>query len=69
MSSNAIVNKNSDFLFIYEAIMCNPNGDPDNENKPRMDYETKTNLVLIVLDQKVHKRLFKNAKPSKGRRN
>jgi CRISPR-associated protein Csh2 len=36
---------NSDFLFIYEAINCNPNGDPDQENKPRMDYDTNTNLV------------------------
>ena len=35
----------SDFLFIYEASQCNPNGDPDQENKPRMDYDTKTNLV------------------------
>ncbi|MDO5656193.1 MAG: type I CRISPR-associated protein Cas7 [Flavobacteriaceae bacterium] len=41
---NPITNS-SDFLFIYEAIQCNPNGDPDQENKPRMDYDTKTNLV------------------------
>ncbi len=41
---NTITN-NSDFLFIYEAINCNPNGDPDQENKPRMDYATQTNLV------------------------
>lgn len=40
-----IVENNSDFLFVYEAIQCNPNGDPDQENKPRMDYDTKTNLV------------------------
>lgn len=39
------INNSSDFLFIYEAIQCNPNGDPDQENKPRMDYDTKTNLV------------------------
>lgn len=39
------INFNADFLFIYEAINCNPNGDPDQENKPRMDYETNTNLV------------------------
>jgi CRISPR-associated protein Csh2 len=39
------VKNSSDFLFIYEAIQCNPNGDPDQENKPRMDYDTKTNLV------------------------
>jgi CRISPR-associated protein Csh2 len=41
---NSITNS-SDFLFIYEAIQCNPNGDPDQENKPRMDYDTGTNLV------------------------
>lgn len=39
------IKTSSDFLFIYEAIQCNPNGDPDQENKPRMDYDTKTNLV------------------------
>ena len=40
--------KNSDILFIYDAKLCNPNGDPDDENKPRMDYETRTNLVSDV---------------------
>ncbi|SHJ51490.1 CRISPR-associated protein Csh2 [Arenibacter nanhaiticus] len=40
-----IISNSSDFLFIYEAIQSNPNGDPDQENKPRMDYDTKTNLV------------------------
>jgi CRISPR-associated protein Csh2 len=39
------IKNSSDFLFIYEAIQCNPNGDPDQENKPRMDYDTNTNLV------------------------
>jgi CRISPR-associated protein Csh2 len=45
MSNQDIINHSSDFLFIYEASKCNPNGDPDQENKPRMDYDTKTNLV------------------------
>lgn len=40
--------KNSDILYLYDAKMCNPNGDPDDENKPRMDYETETNLVSDV---------------------
>lgn len=39
------IKNSSDFLFIYEAIQSNPNGDPDQENKPRMDYDTQTNLV------------------------
>ena len=42
---NPTIQHSSDFLFVYEAIQCNPNGDPDQENKPRMDYDTKTNLV------------------------
>lgn len=40
--------KNSEMLFIYDAQMCNPNGDPDEENRPRMDYATQTNLVSDV---------------------
>lgn len=50
MSDNKtqLIGENADFLFIYEAIQCNPNGDPDQENKPRMDYDTNTNLVTDV---------------------
>lgn len=44
-SKDQPIHQNSDFLFLYEAIQCNPNGDPDQEDKPRMDYDTKTNLV------------------------
>lgn len=40
-----IVNQNSDFLFGFQSTLSNPNGDPDQENKPRMDYETSTVLV------------------------
>lgn len=36
---------NKEFLFIFDAALSNPNGDPDQENKPRMDRATKTNLV------------------------
>jgi len=39
---------NSEILFIYDAQLCNPNGDPDEENRPRMDYPTQTNLVSDV---------------------
>ena len=40
--------RNSEILFIYDAKMCNPNGDPDSENKPRMDWSTQRNLVSDV---------------------
>ncbi|MEM3832822.1 MAG: type I-B CRISPR-associated protein Cas7/Csh2 [Thermoprotei archaeon] len=39
---------NSEILLIYEAKMCNPNGDPDAENKPRIDPKTNINLVTDV---------------------
>ncbi len=45
--STTIAN-NRDFLFLYEAVQCNPNGDPDQENRPRMDYDTQTNIVTDV---------------------
>ncbi len=43
-----IITNNSEILFIYDAKLTNPNGDMDNENKPRMDYDTDTNLVSDV---------------------
>lgn len=36
---------NSEILFLYDAKFANPNGDPDEENRPRMDYEKDINLV------------------------
>ena len=36
---------NSEILFLYDAKFTNPNGDPDEENRPRMDYEREINLV------------------------
>lgn len=43
-----MITKNSEILFLYDAQNCNPNGDMDNENRPRMDYDTYTNLVSDV---------------------
>jgi CRISPR-associated protein Csh2 len=42
------IERNSEILYIYDARMCNPNGDPDDENKPRMDYNQSINLVSDV---------------------
>lgn len=42
------IKNNSEIFFIYDAQMCNPNGDPDDENKPRMDYNRNINLVSDV---------------------
>ena len=40
-----MVKNNSAILYLYDARLCNPNGDPDEENRPRMDYERELNLV------------------------
>lgn len=40
--------KDGEILFLYEGKLTNPNGDIDDENRPRMDYETSTNLVSDV---------------------
>lgn len=39
---------NSEILYLYDARLTNPNGDPDEENRPRMDYERDINLVSDV---------------------
>lgn len=44
----AAVTRNSEILYLYDARLCNPNGDPDEENRPRMDYDTGRNLVSDV---------------------
>ncbi len=43
-----VVKVNHEFLFIFDAKLCNPNGDPGNENKPRMDEDRDTNLCSDV---------------------
>lgn len=45
-----------EILLIYGAKLCNPNGDPDDENRPRIDRRTNTNLVTDVR----LKRFFRN---------
>lgn len=47
-NENKIIENNSEILFIYDATNCNPNGDLDDENRPRMDKLSKTNLVSDV---------------------
>src|SRR5687768_16712327 len=40
----AMVANRAEILFFYDARMCNPNGDPE-ENRPRIDRITKKNYV------------------------
>lgn len=43
-----IINQRSELLFCYDITDANPNGDPLDENKPRIDEETGFNFVTDV---------------------
>ncbi|MHB1679251.1 MAG: type I-B CRISPR-associated protein Cas7/Csh2 [bacterium] len=42
------IKNRSEILFLYDATDMNPNGDPIDENKPRIDEETGINIVTDV---------------------
>lgn len=43
-----IIKNRSEILFLYDVTDANPNGDPNDENKPRIDEETGVNIVTDV---------------------
>jgi len=45
---NNLLIKRREILFIYDVSFGNPNGDPNDSNKPRIDEETGRNLVTDV---------------------
>ena len=44
----AVIKNRSELLFLYDITDANPNGDPIDENKPRIDEETGINIVTDV---------------------
>lgn len=45
MNNHCDPSKRHDFVFLFDAINSNPNGDPDNGNLPRIDPETQKGIV------------------------
>jgi len=45
---NNVIDKRSELLFCYDATDANPNGDPLDSNRPRIDEETGINIVTDV---------------------
>lgn len=43
-----IITKRSEIIFLYDIKDANPNGDPLDDNKPRIDEETGINIVTDV---------------------
>lgn len=55
------IKNRSEILFLYDIENANPNGDPNDENKPRIDEETGKNIVTDVrLKRTVRDHLFAN---------
>ena len=48
MKMNELVKNRSEIVFLYDIKDANPNGDPLDENKPRIDEETGLNIVTDV---------------------
>lgn len=44
----SLIKSHSEILFLYDIKDANPNGDPVDENKPRIDEETGVNIVTDV---------------------
>lgn len=44
----SLITNREEFLFLYDVKDANPNGDPLDENKPRIDEETGINIVTDV---------------------
>lgn len=47
-TKNEPINKRYDFVILFDATNCNPNGDPDFGNQPRRDLETGIGIVTDV---------------------
>lgn len=45
---SSVIDKRNELLFIYDVKDANPNGDPLDENKPRIDEESGVNIVTDV---------------------
>lgn len=48
MNKENIIQNRSEIVFLYDIKDGNPNGDPLDENKPRIDEETEINIVTDV---------------------
>jgi len=55
-----VIKNRSELLFLYDVKDANPNGDPADENKPRIDEETGINIVTDVrLKRTIRDHLYK----------
>ncbi|CAM2065669.1 type I-B CRISPR-associated protein Cas7/Csh2 [Sulfidibacter corallicola] len=61
------ISHREEFLFLYDVTMANPNGDPLEENKPRIDEASGLNLVTDVRLKRTIRDHFHDAMGHDGR--
>lgn len=76
MENEKIISNRSEILFLYDILDANPNGDPLDGNKPRLDEDTEINLVTdtrlkrtirdYLKDVKSYEIFIKEKKDSEG---
>lgn len=61
-----MIKNRSELLFLYDVKNANPNGDPSDENKPRIDEETGINIVTDVRQKRTVRDYLFNYKGFNG---
>jgi len=64
-----LVKNRSEIVFFYDIKDANPNGDPLDENKPRIDEETGINIVTDVRLKRTIRDYLMNFKGYDGKTN
>lgn len=60
-AENQPIDKRYDFVILFDATNCNPNGDPDFGNQPRRDLETGIGIVTdVALKRKIRDYIGQN---------
>lgn len=58
MNENDKIKNRYEFVLLFDATNCNPNGDPDAGNMPRIDSETQRGLVTdVCIKRKIRNRI------------
>jgi len=69
MKMSELIKNRSEILFLYDIKDANPNGDPLDENKPRIDEETGINIVTDVRLKRTIRDYLMNFKGYDGKTN
>lgn len=63
---SSTIQHRSEILFLYDASLCNPNGDPMDANRPRLDDQQHCLVTDVRLKRTVRDFLFENGYDGTG---